>query len=133
MTATHHSDDAGERAVSNEPDDGGGGLPVDAVFDVLRSPRRRYVLYQLSERSEPMGVDALAARVAAWEDEPDGGGADGDDRRRVLASLHHTHLPKLIELGLVEYDEAERRVTMADRTAAVDPYLAFAAEYELEE
>lgn len=70
-------------------------------------PRRRLALEYLSARDSSIVLDELAVVVAARESE-----RIADDRAAiddVAAALHHVHLPKLADDGLVEYD-AERRV-----------------------
>ena len=84
---------------------------------VLASDRRRTVLAALTDTVGPIELDCLAARVA--EAEPDGSGDPGDDTRRTVAvSLHHVHLPKLVEAGLLRYDYDSRWV--APGTDAAD-------------
>lgn len=42
---------------------------------------------------------------------------DREQAKQVHCSLYHLHVPKLAEAGLVEYDEGERRVALADSTS----------------
>ena len=131
MTTAHQSDGADGSGSSSAEGSERDGLPVDAVFDALKHPHRRYVLYHLSDRSEGASVDELAERIADWE----AGRTDGADRisrrERVAVALHHTHLPKLDGLDLVKYDRERGNVTQCEETSAIDPYLTFAADYEL--
>lgn len=107
--------------------------PVGELLGLLRDRRRRLVIYYLRNRSdaEPVRVDALASTIAAmevageqpWQDvrstgstlkplEPNG--EYGQNwTERVLVSLVHTHLPKLHETGIVEYDSAAETVRAA--------------------
>lgn len=69
---------------------------LDRLFEVLADERRRRVLYYLRGSDDPpASVDALAERIAD---------ADGLPAERVATSLHHTHLPKLDESGVVAFD-----------------------------
>lgn len=84
-------------------------LTPDAVFDVLRNPRRRFVLAYLRQQHRAVPLTELARKTAAWEaDVPP---PEADERRveQVRASLHHIHLPKLADLRLVEYQGEDRR------------------------
>lgn len=84
------------------------------VVDVLSNRRRRYALAQLQSVETPVGVSELANRVARWEArKPDLDGVPGDVGE-IEVALVHTHLPKLAEAGLAEYDPARRRVAPAD-------------------
>lgn len=86
-----------------------GEEPTSRVFDALANERRRVVLDSLAEAEPPVRVDDLARRVAARERRGDRAGEPGRGPpegavRRVHVSLHHTHLPKLAEAGLLDYD-----------------------------
>ena len=73
---------------------------IDDVLDTLSDEYRRYVLYYL--RSAPAGeasVDALLDGVStALAENRD------ENRSRVVTSLVHSGLPKLVDVGLIEYD-----------------------------
>lgn len=131
MTTAHHSNGAEGSSSSSAEGSDGDGLPVDAVFDALRHPHRRYVLYHLSDRSEDASIAELAERIVDWEAERAGGSGRISRRERMVVALYHTHLPKLDELDLVEYDRERDRVTRCEGTTGIEPYLEFAADYEL--
>lgn len=94
-----------------EHDHGNAGVgSTDQLFDALADERRRAVLDALSAAEQPVDVHRLAERVAARERRGDDAGRPPRDAvRRALVSLHHAHLPKLADAGLVEYD-ADARV-----------------------
>jgi DNA-binding transcriptional ArsR family regulator len=70
---------------------------LDTVFRALAHPLRREALAVLSGRDD--GV----ARVEELTDELlDASGAEST--ARLHAALHHTHLPALVDAGIVEYD-----------------------------
>ena len=73
-----------------------------AVYEMLADERRRRTLAVLAGASLPMDVRTLARRVAA---EGDGRTAEttGEPVDRVHVSLYHVHLPKLADLGVVDY------------------------------
>jgi len=98
-------------------------LSQDVVFDILSSPRRRYVLYYLKQVDEPIELTALAEQVAAWENETDPESLTDQQRKRVYVSLYQTHIPKLDESGVVHYDENEGTVELAAGASTVDDYL----------
>lgn len=85
------------------------GLDFDAVFECLSAQKRREVIAELRVRG-PATLRDLVDAVA----EP------GDRPERVELNLHHRHLPKSADAGLVEYDPEKRVVEPTDRTAAVD-------------
>lgn len=99
-------------------------LSQDTVFDILSNSRRRYVLYYLRQQSEPVQVTTLAENVAAWENETDIESLEEQERKRVYVSLYQTHIPKLADTGLVEYDKDAGTVALADEASSMDEYLS---------
>ena len=114
----------------------GGGEPgsettisADELYHALAATPRRRVLAVLLDGSTT-SVDALADRLAGWESTADGrrGGATG--RRRVLAGLHHVHLPLLDDVGLVTRTDDGERVRLASVGAPVRQVIRAAVAYE---
>lgn len=70
---------------------------TDELFAVLSNANRRFVLAHLAQRGTPPTLDPLAAALAEWSDD-----LSHEDAR---IALHHVHLPKLEDAGLVEYDD----------------------------
>lgn len=84
----------------------------ETVLEVLADPERRRVAASLARADEPVSVTGLAESMAA-----DGGDAlvgGGTSVESIRVSLHHIHLPRLEDAGLVEYDSADARVTTVD-------------------
>lgn len=42
-----------------------------------------------------------------------------EQRERVYVSLYHTHVPKLVDEGVVAFDESARTITWAEHTEQV--------------
>ena len=103
---------------SKQPD-----ISQSDVFDVLSNPRRRFVLYYLREIDESVELNDLAKAIAAWENDTDESELTDQDRKRVYVSLYQTHIPKLTDVGLVEYDQDSGTVHLTDRTSVIDDYL----------
>lgn len=98
-------------------------LTQDAVFDILSSSRRRYVLFYLRQADEPVELNALAEHVAAWENELPVEELSDQQRKRVYVSLYQTHIPKLDSIGLVDHDQDSGLVELTDRAQEIDSYL----------
>lgn len=73
---------------------------------LLSSGRRRVVLDVLSERDTPIRLEELATAVASRTD----GAATDQAVERTTIELHHCHLPKMADLGVVAYDPASRLI-----------------------
>ncbi|MUV56291.1 hypothetical protein [Halogeometricum sp. CBA1124] len=80
-------------------------------YRLLSAERRRELLDVFDDRSGPLALDSLAAEIATRDDELDApDAADDAVLTRVASSLHHVHLPKLHDAGVVEYDPDSRRI-----------------------
>lgn len=69
---------------------------------LLEVDRRRYALDALAEYDDPVDLEELAEAVAAREDDLDE--SEPSVRSAMATALHHIHLPKLADAGVVEYD-----------------------------
>lgn len=76
--------------------------------ELLEADRRRYVLAVLSDRREPLDLTDLAVAVA--QREPGVAEDDPDDVQALATTLHHIHLPKLAEAGIVDYEPDTNRI-----------------------
>lgn len=95
------------------------------IHDVLRNERRTRVLEHLQQTQEAVTLRKLSERVAVLEtgETP----PPRNIRVSVYNSLHQTHLPKLDELGIVEYETNRKRITQADGFQQVTLYMEFVA------
>jgi predicted transcriptional regulator len=103
---------AENRALSQET------LEADYIYEALAHPRRRYVCYSLLEDA-PQSLTELATTIAAWENEVSEREVTRRQRERVSVSLYHAHVPKLVDLGVVSFDEASGTVTPAENADEV--------------
>lgn len=78
---------------------------------LLGEERRRHVVALLLSGDEPLSLDELAKRVAERE-RSDVDASDGEHLESVRVSLHHLHLPKLSEVGVLDYDSESRFVIL---------------------
>lgn len=98
-------------------------LTSDDIFEILSNHRRRMVLYHLQEAATPLAVNELAEHVAAMENEISVDDLTSQQRKRVYVSLYQTHLPKMAQMGLIDYDQEEGMVALTSRTADINRYL----------
>ncbi|GAA0669915.1 ArsR family transcriptional regulator [Natronoarchaeum mannanilyticum] len=73
-------------------------IPAHDILDALAHGRRRNVceVVAAAER-EFLPLEEVSERVASRDH-------DGADPQTVRVELHHVHLPKLDDAGLLEYD-----------------------------
>lgn len=82
----------------------GGDPSLSRVLEALADTRSRYLCHYVVE-NEPCDIEECADAVAAWETGTEPAAVPEERHRHVKTSLFHNHLPKLRDLGIVEYDE----------------------------
>jgi hypothetical protein len=104
-------------------------LAASEIHDVLRNDRRRLVLERLRAGGGTETVADLAERIGAIEsgESP----PPRNIRQSAYVSLHQTHLPKLDELEIVEYDPDAKTVTLAENAEDVAVYMEVGPQYSL--
>jgi hypothetical protein len=98
-------------------------LSVDTLFDLLSHPGRRYVLTYLLQSEGYATCSELVDHVVAVSDHTM---TDRQFRKRLTSELTHTHLPKLEDRGLIEYNTERQIVSPTAATPTVRPYLRLA-------
>ena len=114
-------------------DDGGEAEPTDVdvpqltkddLFHLLQNQRRRRILKYLQDADGPVDMRDVAEQVAAWENDVPVRQLSSDERQRVYIALYQSHLPKLDEEGVLDYDQDRGRVQRTAVANQLDPYLA---------
>lgn len=111
-----YRDDSGKRPSTDPPhvlraEPAVSRPSFDDIFKLLSEKRRRYAIHHLSTTPEGVAtLSDLVEQVAAWETETSVGDVPDDYRKRVEASLHHTHLPKLDDANIIDYDARSESV-----------------------
>lgn len=103
-------------------------MSQDAAFDILSNARRRFVLYYLREAGEPVELGELARELAAWENETTTAELTKQERKRVYVSLYQTHIQKLADADIIEYDQETSVVRLADGASELGEYLSAGTE-----
>jgi hypothetical protein len=124
---TCHRRDVIERMIAQDQhSDPNRKLDPGEIHNVLRNDRRRHAIKYLRDVEEPMAVDSLAERIASVE--TDESPPPRDVRKSVYVSLHQTHLPKLDELGIVDYDQRDQQIELRNRAEQVEVYMEVVPE-----
>lgn len=123
--------DAPDQRTERSPYHPEEGLGLTTVFELLASSRRRYALYRMhASRTGVVQMDDLVEHVAKLE--ADGNEAGNDHRDRIRIDLGHNHVPRLVEAGLVEYDQRSRTLRYRECPSLTE-WLEHAAYRELGE
>lgn len=125
---TDSSSDSGDHPGVRVVEDGGRSL-LTRIFGALSHPRRRYVVYYLRDKDEAT-VAELARVVVAWERGIPREDATEDALEPVKTDLVHTHLPKLEDFRVVEYDPRSETVCYTHRPKVLDDVVDLAVTIE---
>lgn len=93
----------------------------DELYDLLSNHRRRYVIHFCKEADEPLTLSDLAEQVAAREQDKSVAELTSAERKRVYTSLQQTHLDRLADAGMIDYDGNE--IELTEGAAELDVYL----------
>jgi len=87
---------------------------LTVFLDLLSDPGRRRLLYLLEEH-ETAEFDRLADVLTGWSLTRDGQAvARRAEHERARAALRHSHLPRLVDAGVIRVDEGQEQVTLAE-------------------
>ena len=100
-----------------------GSLPPDDVFDILSNPRRRCILHYLKQQDGRAELRELVEYVAAWENDTTVEQIGSTERKRVYTALRQSHLDRMADAGVVEYDNDRGHVALTDDAREVELYL----------
>lgn len=109
-----------------------GVIEPEVIFETLSNHRRRYTLHYLKQRNERVTVRELSEQVAAWENGTSLADVTPKERKRVYTALHQTHLPKMDQVGVVDYDRNRGTVALTRGIESFDIYLDVVPEQELD-
>ncbi len=98
-------------------------LSKDVIFELLKNRRRREVLSYLLEADETVTLGELAEQIAAWENDTEVAALSSDQRKRVYVALYQTHLPKMDDAGIVDYDQDRGLITLSDNADLLMMYM----------
>jgi DNA-binding transcriptional ArsR family regulator len=98
-------------------------LSTDDIFKTLSNRRRRYVLHYLRQSNDNVPMRVLSEQLAAWENGIEPSQVRPKARKRLYTALHQTHLPKMDQFGVVEYDKDRGIISLTDSMGQFDTYL----------
>lgn len=107
-------------------------MSLDETLSLLASRQRRYLLYGLSLYTKPVPLARLTDTVTELEY---GTPAENyaDERLTIYTGLYHNHLPRLVDAGVVEYDQSDDTVDVGPNAPDIVPLLESTVEHDLPE
>lgn len=116
-----------DRSISGEEE-----LPREEVFDVLSNERRQCVLHYLKQTDgRRVELREIVDYVTAWENDATLGNVSSDERKRVYTALRQSHLPRLEDAGIIEYEHLRGEIELTDRAREVQLYLEFVPKHDI--
>ena len=107
-------------------------IPRDQLFGMLANRRRRWVLHALKGRDEEtVSFGTIVETVSAWEYETDPAELSWKQRKRVYTALRQSHLPKLDETGIINYDQNRGTVELTEEAQEVQLYLEYVPSHDI--
>ena len=97
------------------------------IHNVLRNDRRRQVLKQLQQSVGQLSVRELSEAIA--EAETGKSPPPRNIRDSVYNALNQTHLPKLDSLGILEYNQHRKTVSLQSSAREVSLYMEVITKY----
>lgn len=98
-------------------------IDQELAFQMLSCRRRRHVLHYLRQNDGSATLRTLSRRIAAWENDTDPEEITYQQRVRVYTALRQSHLPKMDDGGVVEFDADRSTVVLTDAATQLDVYL----------
>lgn len=113
---------------SNEATGSGGepALSTDHALSLLSDARRRRLLIVLAERKpgSELGVDSETLEQELLRT-PDDRPLSPIDADRIIISMHHNHLPRLVECDVIEWNEWEDTVEPGPAFDVIEPFIEY--------
>ena len=97
-----------------------GEVQLSELFDVLSDEYARYTLYHLADQPSTT-LERLTAVVAGIEATVTGAAVTLAAHGRIRIRLSHAVLPKLDELGYLEFDREDRTITRVQLSRPLQP------------
>lgn len=117
--------------TSTPPTHGNGFLDTEALFDVLSNPRRRAVVETVDMADKSVSMSELVDEVAKREYDTTINNISSTERNRVYTSIYQTHLPRLDEADVINYNEDTKEITASDHTSMAQMFLEAATQPDI--
>ena len=95
----------------------GAPIELDTVLDVCEHKPRRIVLTALTDRQQSVSINDLTNAIVKHNHHTPPTEVADETVTQIQTALHHVHLPKLAEAGLIQYDPERQLV---EPTAQLD-------------
>ena len=120
------------QGTNREQQRNGDSPDKEEIFEVLSNERRRHVLGYLQQHENGSAeLSELVTQVTALENDVPPEQVRSDERKSVYVGLRQTHLPKMDEYNIVEYDRDRGTVELTGAAEQARMYLEFVPEDDI--
>lgn len=102
----------------------GDAIDLDTLLDLCRSEPRRIVLAVLADEQRSLTLGDLTKSIVKHDHHEPLSEVSGEEVKRIRTELHHVHVPKLADAGLVEYEPERHLVDPTPQFDRVEPSLS---------
>lgn len=106
-------------------------LTRETIYDVLSNQRRRYTLHYLAQNDGEVTLRDLSVQVSAWEGDIPPTAVTWQQRKNVYTALQQVHLPRMDEMGIVDFDTDRGEIALDEEASELQLYLDFVPENEI--
>lgn len=108
-------------------------LSRESAFEILSNQRRRMVVHYLLKRGLDTVVELrdAAVQIAAWENSKTIHEIDSTERRRVYNALQQSHLPKMDDVDIIDFDASRGLIDPRDELTNLKVYLEVVPENDI--
>jgi hypothetical protein len=96
---------------------------LDQVFGILKNQRRRSVLRYMQSVDDEVRLGELSEQIAAWECDKPVAQITSSERKRVYVGLYQSHLPKMDDIGAIEYNKQRGKIKPGPNIETFQHYL----------
>ena len=96
---------------------------VDGILELISHQRRRAILDLLLTHDRPLTITDLRNEVVEKEQSTKITEIPREQVKQVHISLHHVHVPKLEEEGIVNYDSSRNIVEPTEKLSQLERFL----------
>jgi hypothetical protein len=105
-------------------------LPLDQVFELLKNERRRETVRYLEQHDGSGMLSDVAEHIAALENDTTTNALTSSERKRVYVGLYQFHLPKMDEMGVIDFDKNRGTIQIRENVEQLNPYLDVSSDSE---
>lgn len=103
---------------------GGQSITYDTLLELCQNHQRRIVLAVLAAERRTLTLNDLTKTILKHNHHTPLTDVSEETATQIQTALHHVHVPKLLEVGVVIYDTERQLVTPTARFEQLQPRLS---------